>query len=326
MARRRVAGVPTRKGRNPSRLKPQLFNACELAVLPQDGKMSSKEIMDNPRADRVRAAAHLAKAAGRKKAGEFLVEGPQAVREAIVEHRTQRGFVREVFITEDRMEREPELAQVADARVNVVTDRVLAAIADTQSPQGVVARCRIPHTTLRQAVTPKTRLVAVLGRVQDPGNAGTIIRAADAAGADAVVALKGSVDVFSPKVVRSTVGSLFHVPVVTGVELEELTEHLTRCGIVLLAADGGGDHDLTVLEDDAAARRHGVTVKGSMKRPSLATATAWLFGNEGQGISDEERAASFSTVSIPLYGQAESLNVSTAATLCLYASARAQRS
>ena len=125
------------------------------------------EIMDNPRADRVRAAAHLGKAAGRKKSGEFLVEGPQAVREAIAQHRTQRGLVREVFVTEQRMEREPELAQVADARVNVVTERVLAAIADTQSPQGVVARCRIPHVSLKQALTPKTSLVAVLGRVQE---------------------------------------------------------------------------------------------------------------------------------------------------------------
>jgi TrmH family RNA methyltransferase len=234
--------------------------------------------------------------------------------------------VQEVFITAERAEREPGL--VADGvHTHLVTDEVLSALADTVHPQGVVARCsqEAVSVPLNRVVREGSGLIAVLARVQDPGNAGTILRAADAAGATGVVALSGTVDLFSPKVVRSTVGSLFHLPVVTGVSLEELSASLKQTGIAALAADGYGDTDLDVLQDDAAARRVGTTVKGAAKRFSLTAPTAWFFGNEGQGLSDEELAACLDRVAIPLYGRAESLNVGTAATLCLYASARAQR-
>lgn len=283
------------------------------------------EIMSNPHADRVRATARLATSAGRRKAGSFLVEGPQAVREAVRSHAAGARVVEEVFITPERAEREPELLGPDGVRAHLVTQEVLAAMADTVSPQGVVARCVLPTAGLSDVVRPGAGLIAVLARVQDPGNAGTILRAADAAGADGVVALPGSVDLFSPKVVRSTVGSLFHLPVVTGVALEELSGALRGAGLTALAADGYGETDLDVLQDDAAARRVGVTAKGAAKRVALASPTAWLFGNEGSGLNDAELAACAARVAIPLYGRAESLNVGTAATLCLYASARAQR-
>lgn len=283
------------------------------------------EIMSNPRSDRVRATARLATAAGRRKAGSFLVEGPQAVREAVRAHAAGAAVLQEVFITPERAEREPELAGPAGVHTHLVTEEVLSALADTVSPQGVVARCALPSTTLPDVVRPGSGLIAVLGRVQDPGNAGTILRAADAAGADGVVALSGSVDVFSPKVVRSTVGSLFHLPVASGVSLDDLRAALAAAGMTALAADGYGEQDLDQLQDDASARRAGQTLKGAARRPSLAAPTAWLFGNEGAGLSAEEKAACSARVAIPLYGRAESLNVGTAATLCLYASARAQR-
>lgn len=300
------------------------------------------EPLSNPQADRIRTTARLATSSGRKKSGSFLVEGPQAVREALAAHAAARPekrsekrgrtpakgarVVDDVFITRERAEREPGL--VADGvHTHLVTDEVLSALADTVHPQGVVARCSQAGVTkpLEAVLGEGTGLIAVLARVQDPGNAGTILRAADAAGASAVIALSGTVDLFSPKVVRSTVGSLFHLPVVTGVELEGLSAALTRAGITALAADGHGDTDLDVLQDDAAARRVGVTVKGAAKRVALAAPTAWFFGNEGQGLNEQEMQACKARVAIPLYGEAESLNVGTAATLCMYASARAQR-
>lgn len=284
------------------------------------------EIMSNPHADRVRATARLVTPAGRRKAGAFLVEGPQAVREAVRAHAAGTTHIQELFITPERAEREPELMGGPDLHRHLVTEEVLSALSDTVSPQGVVARCVLPQATLAEVVRAGAGLIAVLARVQDPGNAGTILRAADAAGASAVVALAGSVDLFSPKVVRSTVGSLFHLPVVTGVALADLSAALRGAGLTALAADGYGETNLDDLQDDAAARRVGVTIKGAAQRVALSAPTAWLFGNEGSGLNEEELAACRARVAIPLYGAAESLNVGTAATLCLYASARAQRS
>lgn len=283
------------------------------------------EKMSNPHADRVRATARLLTSAGRRKAGSFLAEGPQAVREAVRAHAAGAARVQELFITAARAEREPELMGADGVHRHLVTEEVLAALSDTVSPQGVVARCELPQTSLAEVVRPGAGLIAVLARVQDPGNAGTILRAADAAGASGVVALAGTVDLFSPKVVRSTVGSLFHLPAATGVSLSELSAALHGAGLTALAADGYGDTDLDVLQDDAAARLVGVTATGAAQRVELSAPTAWLFGNEGSGLSDEELEACRARVAIPLYGAAESLNVGTAATLCLYASARAQR-
>ncbi len=171
----------------------------------------------------------------------------------------------------------------------------------------------------------KPRLVAVLCRVQDPGNAGTILRAADAAGADAVVITNGSVDIYNPKAVRSTVGSLFHLPIVSNVELSEAIAALKGQGSTILAADGYGTADLDALQDASAARRTGGTFESAEGDPVLEEPTAWLFGNEGQGLNEDELSRADHRVAVPLYGIAESLNVSTAATVCMYASARAQR-
>ncbi|MGN6403363.1 TrmH family RNA methyltransferase [Sinomonas sp.] len=288
--------------------------------------------MTNPRADRVRDVAKLAQRSARDRRGLFLAEGPQAVREAL---RLVPDRVVEIYASEACLERHPELKALAEpaGMLRLATDEVLAAMADTVNPQGIVAVCRKVDVSLEDVLSRSPRLIAVLCRVQDPGNAGTILRAADAAGADAVVFTDGSVDVYNPKAVRSTAGSLFHVPVVVGQPVDDLVHELARAGVGVLAADGYGPVNLDDLQDSSAARRlRGAASLGEEasagEEPSsyaLEAPTAWLFGNEAQGLSDAELGLADARVAVPVYGQAESLNVGTAATVCLYASARAQR-
>ncbi|MFT4469860.1 TrmH family RNA methyltransferase [Arthrobacter sulfonylureivorans] len=290
-------------------------------------------IMSNPRADRVKDVAKLAGRSVRLKRRQFLAEGPQAVREALSAHRANigsggDGIVAEVFATDACLDRLPELADLADGvPLRLATDAVLAAMADTVNPQGIVAVCHYLDRPLNEVLQAKPLLLAIMVRVQDPGNAGTILRAADSAGADAVILTSSSVDIYNPKAVRSTAGSLFHLPVVTGHDFDELVAALRAAGLTMLAADGYGTIDLDDLQDRSALRRLG---SGSASDdgeglPDLATPTAWLFGNEAQGLSSAELAAAAHRVAVPVYGQAESLNVGTAATVCLYASARSQR-
>jgi RNA methyltransferase, TrmH family len=285
--------------------------------------------MSNPRADRVRDVAGLAGRSARSKRGLFLAEGPQNAREALARH-LESPCVDAVYVTEDALDRHPDitalLERVAGDRsvfVRLVTREVLAAMSDAVTPQGVVVVCRPLDADLGAVLAARPRLVAVLARVQDPGNAGTVLRAADAAGADAVVLTAGSVDVYNPKTVRSTAGSLFHLPVVVGAGLPALLDAARAAGCGVLAADGHGDVDLDRLQDASAARAAGADGVGA--EYDLARPTVWLFGNEARGLSEEEKALADHRVAVPVHGRAESLNVGTAATVCLYASARAQR-
>jgi TrmH family RNA methyltransferase len=172
-----------------------------------------------------------------------------------------------------------------------------------------VSVCRQFPTSIRDIFSGKPRLVAVLEEVRDPGNAGTIIRAADSAGADAVVLTGRTVDLYNPKVVRSTTGSLFHVPVAVGASLDDVVERAHGAGLQVLAADIKG-------EDLLAARTDG----------QLARPTAWVFGNEARGLADDLLHLVDRVVTVPIYGRAESMNLATAASVCLYESAFAQRS
>jgi TrmH family RNA methyltransferase len=269
--------------------------------------------MDNPRAERVRAVRALTQRAVRRRTGRFLVEGPQAVREAVDVAR-----VHDLYATPDAAARYVEVVERAEERgvpVRLGTPEVL----DAMSPdaQGLVAVADQLGTSLTDVLGGRPRLVAVLAHVRDPGNAGTVIRAADAAGADGVVLTDESVDVHNPKVVRSTAGSLFHLPVATGARLDDAVAALHQAGLQVLAADGTGEHDLDDLLDVAGSRPAGL--------PDLARPTAWVFGNEAWGLRDEDRALADAVVRVPLRGRAESLNLATAATVCLYASGRAQR-
>jgi TrmH family RNA methyltransferase len=229
----------------------------------------------------------------RATSGEFLAEGPQAVREALAV-----GAAIEVFATAKYDE-----WRTSEVVWNTVDDDALAGIADAVTPQGIVARCRSVVATL-DALPATIRLVAVGVDVRDPGNAGSIVRAADAAGADAVVFAGASVDPLNPKAVRATVGSLFHVPVVVERDPAVVVDALRGRGVRVLAADGRGDADLFALD--------------------LTGPTAWLFGNEAHGLGAAADAAD-ARVAIPIFGRAESLNLAAAAAVCLYASASAQR-
>lgn len=202
-----------------------------------------------------------------------------------------------------------EQARGLGIEVVVVDERVLAAISETVTPQGIVGVAPLLDVPLDQAVTSAARLVSVLESVSDPGNAGTVIRATDAAGGDAVVLTRDSVDPHNGKCVRASAGSLWHLPVVSGAGLEESFELFRRTGMQVLGTTAAGAEDLEDLAD-----------AGALARP-----TAWLFGRESSGLSEQALAACDLTVRIPLRGRAESLNLATAAAVCLYTSARAQR-
>ncbi|WP_426734999.1 TrmH family RNA methyltransferase [Glutamicibacter sp. 2E12] len=287
------------------------------------------EVMSNPRAERVKAIARLAKSKGREATGEYLVEGPQTVREALKAHLEDDNLVQGVYVVGGFLESHEEFVQLLDrAKVptRIVTGEVLDAMADTQTPQGILAVVAMSQPQLSEVLDTKPKLIAVLCRIQDPGNAGTILRAADAAGADAVILTKGSVDIYNPKAVRSTAGSLFHVPVLNNIEFDHLVAAAKTTGSQILAADGYAAHNLDTLQDAAVLRASQPGTEAPEAQPVLEAPTLWLFGNEGQGLEEREKDAADYRVAVPLYGVAESLNVGTASTVCLYASARAQRS
>lgn len=301
-------------------------------------RLSTPVIMENPYADRVKDIAALATRRGRSKKDQFLVEGPQAVREALKMHLDERPILDAVYVTEAAFDRHEDVVDLLEAVygtatpepgrkvfMRMVTEEVLNAMAESVSPQGIIAvsfKLDITEADIFgvNAINPK--LVAVLTRVQDPGNAGTIVRAADAAGADLVITTKGSVDLYNPKTVRSTAGSIFHVPVLQGIDLEEFAEDAKAQGIGVLAADGYGNVNLDDLADAAVAKRLGAEPENAPKY-DLSRPTMWLFGNEAQGLTRAEKGMANAKVAVPVHGSAESLNVSMAAAICLYASARA---
>ena len=275
--------------------------------------------LTNPRAERVKAVRSLSGRSMRARTGRFLVEGPQAVREVV-----RFASVHELYLTVAAADRYGEV--VSDARergipVHLASDEVLTAM--SPDSQGVVAVANVSSATLEDVLAVRPTLVAILASVRDPGNAGAVLRAADAAGADAVVLTLESVDVHNPKVIRATAGSLFHLPVVTGVALDTVLEALRSAGVGILAADGTGEHDLDDLLDVAGRGTDRATDRGSA--PDLAAPTAWVFGNEAWGLPAHELQLADAVVRVPIRGQAESLNLATAAAVCLYASARAQR-
>ncbi len=262
-------------------------------------------LLDNPRSDRVSAIRALGRRAAREKQGRFLVEGPQGVRE-LLRYAGQRAEI--VYLTPDAAARHTDLvALAADTGVELqrTTEDVLAQMADTSHPQGVLAVARRVQMTPQQVLGDlgPDDFVVVLANVRDPGNAGTVIRGADAFGAAAVLVSDASVDVDNPKVVRSTVGSLFHLPISTGTPMPELLRLCRAAGLRLLAADGRGD---TALPDADLSGPH-----------------AWVLGNEAWGLEEATIALCDQVVAVPIV-RAESLNLAMAATVCLHASSAAR--
>jgi len=250
---------------------------------------------------RVKEARKLSRRSVRAERRLFLADGPKAVEGA----QSVPDCVDEVFATPAAAEQYADLAASGPAWT-LVDERALASLSDSVTPAGVVAVCRFLDGPVTDALA-SNRLAVICADVRDPGNAGTVIRTADAAGADAVVLAGTSVDAYNPKTVRATAGSLFHLPLAVEPDPLAAVTAAREAGLTVLAADVAGELDLDAADD------------------VLAGPTAWLFGNEARGLPAELAAAADHRVRIPIHGRAESLNLSTAAAVCLYASARAQR-
>jgi TrmH family RNA methyltransferase len=263
----------------------------------------------SPRAKRLR---RLTTREGRAQAGRFLVEGAHPVREALRSHASARANVHELIVGAVAAQRHADVVTAATAAGVTVTqasDAVLTALTETVSPQGIVAVVDTLDVGLDVVLAPRPPLLAVLADVRDPGNAGSVVRAADAAGASGVVLTGDSVDIYNGKAVRSSVGGIFHLPVSLTRSIDATLAAMRDAGLRILVADGTGTAGL--FDADLAQ---------SLRQP-----TAWVFGNEAWGVPDEIGQMADAVVAIPLYGQAESLNLATAAALCLYASGTSQR-
>jgi RNA methyltransferase, TrmH family len=252
------------------------------------------------RSARVAAAVKLHRHVGRRRANQFLAEGPN-----LVEAASARGLVRDVFVTELAAQRHATLLATQRCQVHVVDERAAKALSDTVTPAGLVAVCDIPATGLREALAGSPRLVAVAVEISEPGNAGTLIRLADAMGAAAVILAGHSVDPYNGKCLRASAGSIFSLPVVATPDIETVLTAVHDAGLQVLATtvDGGTRLDQA----------------GEL----LAEPTAWLFGPESHGLSEEVTDQADLRVCIPMSGGAESLNVAAAAAICLYQSAQA---
>ncbi len=252
---------------------------------------------------RVKEARKLSRRSVRTERRLFLADGPKAVEGAL----EIPGCVVEVFATPTATHDYADLCKRAP-QLTLLEDRALASLSDSVSPAGVVALCRhvdVPLSALAGGRARPTSILVICADVRDPGNAGTVIRTADAVGAVGVVLAGQSVDLYNPKTVRASVGSVFHLPIALEPDSAAAVAAAREAGYTVLAADGAGEIDLYAAD--------------------LGRPTAWLFGNEAWGLPPDLAALADERVSIPIHGRAESLNLSTAAAVCLYASASAQR-
>lgn len=249
----------------------------------------------------MKAARELARRRVRDQRGLFLTEGWKALEAA-----RERELVEEVFATPAAAAEHAGL--LAGLDVHLVDGRAMDALADAVTPQGLVAVCRHVDVPVERVLAgPARGQVVICADVRDPGNAGTVIRTADAAGAVGVLLAGDSVDAHNPKTVRATVGSLFRLPIARMADPAEAVATVRAAGYLVLAADGAGEISLFEAGD-------------LLTRP-----VAWLLGNEAWGLPEPLAAAADHRVAIPILGRAESLNLATAAAVCLYATAAAQR-
>lgn len=232
----------------------------------------------------------------------FLIEGPHLVEMAL-----NAGVqIKEVFATEALINARASQSMLMKITETVfeVTEQIMKKITDTETPQGIAAIAGYEPSTLDTLPLNATPLLVVLDAIQDPGNLGTIIRTADAAGADAVILLPGSCDAFMPKVIRATAGSLFTIPLVYS-EPDIVVDWLHNKKIQLAAT--AADAAKTLFDAD------------------LSRGIAIAFGNEAHGVSEQLRKSADIFLNIPILGKAESLNVATSAGICLYEAVRQRK-
>lgn len=247
----------------------------------------------------VKAAAELKQKKYRQQRGEFLAEGLRTVEEAVAFKAAQQ-----IFYTATEDERTLQLLEQAafmQLKLTCVSEAVMKKIADTETPQGIIAVCRMQEQPLEQLLA-SGKLLLVLDRVGDPGNIGTMLRTADAAGVGGIILLKGTADIYAPKTVRSSMGSLFHVPVLSGVAEQEFIDNAKKAGYQLL---------VTAL--DGADNLYQADLKGRL---------AFVMGNEAGGVSASLLQQADKRVFIPMRGKAESLNVAMAAGIVMFEAMR----
>lgn len=254
------------------------------------------------RTPRIVNVAKLHRAAQRRKEKRFVVEGENSVEAAIA-----TGAATDLFVTEQAAERFESVVRTAgymNVYTHAITDGAAKYLSDTVTSTGIFALCDDVLWSVGKAINGRPRLVSVPVETSDPGNAGTLIRVSDAVGADAVVFAGESVDPQGAKVVRSSAGSLFHIPVARNTNIDDVLGQLRSKGLQIVATSADGEVDLDQAEE------------------VLAKPTAWLFGNEAHGLSEELLAKADHRVRIPIRGRAESLNLATAAAICLYESSK----
>jgi RNA methyltransferase, TrmH family len=250
------------------------------------------ESLNSPHVARVKALIGSRGVKERKAAGQFVAEGLQCVREALV---AKSGpTIETLYVASNGRKKIEELADLSSFNVVDVSDEVMKEMSETITPQGILAVCSIPNVSLDSISLNGSRRFIYLSEVQDPGNAGTILRSADAFAMDAVITSPGSVDMYSPKVVRSTAGSLWHIPVFESVAIDELLDR----GINAFSLGADGAKKLSDYQ---------------MSGDTLA-----VFGNEARGLSTGQNVDSIDVVCIPMPGNAESLNLSAAASIVMY--------
>lgn len=253
------------------------------------------------RTPRVVNAAKLHRAANRRKADRFIIEGENAVDAAV-----STGAATDVFVTEKAAERFAHIVTTCsymDVYVHPITDKAAKHLSDTATSTGLFAVCRPVLWTAGKILAGKPKLVSVPVLTSEPGNAGTLIRTSDAMGADGVIFAGETVDPLGCKVARASAGSLFHIPVARDPNIKDVLGKLRASGMQVLATAADGEVDLADAD--------------------LSQPTAWLFGNEAHGLGDLKDEADM-RVRIPILGRAESLNLATAASICLYESAKQQ--
>ena len=280
------------------------YNKPEAVIVLGEDNM---EIITSVNNQRVKDVANLKQKQYRTETGAFFAEGLRAVIEAV-----QFADLSELFFIKTEENKLTEIIKTAEekgVRLYCVDEKVMAKLSDTKAPQGVLAVIKMPKDRL-QKLNPGTSSdnnapVIILDRVQDPGNLGTIIRTADAVGALGMILLEGCVDAFSPKVVRASMGSLFHLPVIQDVFPEEALTWCYRHG----------------YEPAATALKNAQ----NMYKADLSKKMAFIFGNEANGVAEELQAAAETRLFIPMAGQAESMNVAMAAGIVLFEGLRQRK-
>jgi len=271
--------------------------------------MGASAQLTSSSSDRVKSVKALHSRAGRRKAGRFIVEGPQGVRSAL----SAGVVIHEMYVDDNaRAGIFDVIDEAYEAGVEIVTamPHVLAAMGETDHPQGVIAVCSLLDTFTLADVLETAAPIVILDQVADPGNVGTIIRTADAVGAAGVLLTPGCADIHNGKVVRATAGSLFHVPVVSDLPMADIIAGVHDAGRALAVATWDGEEGLFEAADSRM----------------VCHRTCWVIGSEAHGVGHEAREAADITVRIPMAEGIESLNAGVSASVVLYVIAHAARS